>query len=91
MRRRSQLRRATARQSTSGVKPCSGEARPSAPLIRLPVDPSPENGLRAPSFVMVDKAMSIRADRLGPPIGRLATADMTRVNRALALFLGIVS
>ena len=60
-----------------------------APLIRLPVEPSPDNGLRTASFVMVDKAISIRTDRLGPPFGRLATADMTRVNRALALFLGI--
>ena len=60
-----------------------------APLVRLPVEPSPENGLRAPSFVTVDKAMSIRAEKLGPPFGRLAAADMTRINRALALFLGI--
>ncbi|MXY40203.1 MAG: type II toxin-antitoxin system PemK/MazF family toxin [Rhodospirillaceae bacterium] len=62
-----------------------------APLFRLPVDPSPDNGLRQPSFVMVDKAMSIRSEKLGAPFGRLAEADMNRVNRALALFLGIAS
>ena len=62
-----------------------------APLIRLPVDPSAENGLREPFFVMVDKAMSIRTEMLGPTFGCLATADMTRVNRALALFLGIAA
>ena len=62
-----------------------------APLIRLPVDPSAENGLRGPFFVMVDKAMSIRAEKLGPAFGRLGSADMTPVNRALALFLGIAS
>ena len=55
----------------------------------VPVEPSPENGLRQPSFVTVDKAVSIRAEKLGPPFGRLAADDMTRVNRALALFLGI--
>ena len=40
---------------------------------------------------MVDKAMSIRAEKLGPAFGRLGTADVIRVNRALALFLGIVA
>ena len=35
-----------------------------APLFRLPVDPSPDNGLREPSFVTVDKAMSIRTEKL---------------------------
>ena len=40
---------------------------------------------------MVDKAMSIRADKLGPAFRRLGGADMTRVNRALALFLGIAA
>ena len=62
-----------------------------APLFRLPIDPSPDNGLRQPSFVMADKAMSIRSEKLGAPFGRLADADMIRVNRALALFLGIAS
>ena len=61
------------------------------PLFRLPVDPTPNNGLREPSFVMVDKTMSIRAEKLGAAFGRLGRADMTRVNRALALFLGIAS
>ncbi len=62
-----------------------------APLFRLPIDPSPDNGLRQPSFVMVDKAMSIRSEKLGAAFGRLADADMTRIDRALALFLGIAS
>ncbi|MDE0059577.1 MAG: hypothetical protein OXI22_00870 [Defluviicoccus sp.] len=60
-----------------------------APLMRLRVEPSPENGLRAPSLVTVDKAMSIRTEKLGPPFGRLAAADRASVNRAPALFLGI--
>jgi mRNA interferase MazF len=42
-----------------------------APLIRLSVQPSATNGLRKPSQVMVDKAMSVRRDRLGEPFGRL--------------------
>ena len=61
------------------------------PLFRLPVDPTPDNGLREPSFVMVDKTMSIRTEKLGAAFGRLGRTDMTRVNRALALFLGIAA
>lgn len=45
-----------------------------APLYSVPVDPAPENGLRERSFVMVDKAMSIRAEKLGASLGRLGGA-----------------
>lgn len=62
-----------------------------APFTRLPVEPSAGNGLHGPSFVMTDKAMSVRTERLGATFGRLDDADMIRVNRALALFLGIAS
>ena len=76
--------------ATVTVLPVTSTETP-APLFRLPVDPSPDNGLREPSFVTVDKAMSIRTEKLGGPFGRLGNADLIRVNRALALFLGIVS
>ena len=60
-----------------------------APLIRHDLTPNPENGLRKPSQVMFDKAMTVRRDRLGPPFGRLDDADMVAVSRALAVFLGV--
>ena len=41
----------------------------SAPLIRVTVEPTPENGLSNPSQVMVDKAMSMRRDKLGRAFG----------------------
>ena len=59
-----------------------------APLIRLAVEPSTENGLRKPSQVMIDKAMTVRRDRVGAPFGRLEADTMVAVNRSLALFLG---
>ncbi|MBW8729096.1 MAG: type II toxin-antitoxin system PemK/MazF family toxin [Inquilinus limosus] len=59
-----------------------------APLIRLTVQPTPGNGLRKPSQIMVDKAMSVRRERLGEPFGRLEDDMMVAVNRSLALFLG---
>lgn len=64
-------------------------ARAEAPLIRIDVAPSAGNGLHRPSQVMIDKAMTVRAERLGAPFGRLDDAELLAVSRALALFLGI--
>lgn len=62
-----------------------------APLIRLTVDPSPENGLRAKSQIMIDKAVTVRTEKLGDVFGQLDDRGMVEVNRALALalFLGV--
>ena len=60
-----------------------------APLIRLTLRPTPENGLRKPSQVMIDKAMTVRRDKLGTPFGRLDDETMLPVTRLLAVFLGL--
>ena len=60
-----------------------------APLIRLTVQPTTANGLRKASQVMVDKAMSVKRDKLGPPVGRLDDETMLSVTRSLAVFLGL--
>lgn len=60
-----------------------------APLIRLTVEPSPENGFRKTSQVMVDKAMSVRREKLGPVFGHIDAETMVSVTRALAVFLGV--
>lgn len=60
-----------------------------APLLRLPVEPSSDNGLRAPSQIMLDKPMTVKADKIGPSFGQLDDATMVSVNRLLALFLGL--
>jgi len=61
-----------------------------APLIRATIEPSPSNGLRKQSQVMVDKAMSVKRDKIGTTIGRLDAETMLAVSRALAVFLAIV-
>lgn len=61
-----------------------------APLLRLTVQPSPENGLRKSSQIMIDKPMTVRIDKIGAAFGRLDDAAMVGVNRSLALFLGLV-
>ncbi|NYS59993.1 type II toxin-antitoxin system PemK/MazF family toxin [Vreelandella salicampi] len=63
-------------------------ARVDAPLIRVDVEPTPENGLRRPSQVMVDKAMTLKRDKVNASFGRLEDEVMVSVNRLLALFLG---
>lgn len=59
-----------------------------APLLRLTVAPTPENGLRDLSQIMVDKAMTVRRERIGYAFGRMEDETMVAVNRSLALFLG---
>jgi len=60
-----------------------------APIFRITVDPSPENGLRRVSQVQVDKVMTVKRERVGGVIGRLDDATMLKVNRSLAVFVGI--
>jgi mRNA interferase MazF len=59
------------------------------PLIRITVDPSPVNGLQRISQIQVDKVMTVARERVGGMIGRLDDATMLKVNRSLAVFLGI--
>jgi len=60
-----------------------------APLLRITVQPSAENGLQQTSQVMVDKAMTVRCDKVGPVVGRIDADAMVEVERCLAVFLGI--
>lgn len=69
------------------VLPVTSEIR-DAPLFRLSLQPNAENGLRVLSQIMVDKAQTVPREKVGQIIGRLDSATMVAVNRALALFLG---
>jgi mRNA interferase MazF len=60
-----------------------------APLIRVVVEPSSENGLNAHSRVMADKIMTVPRTKIGRRIGRLAREDMLRLDRAMLVFLGL--
>jgi mRNA interferase MazF len=60
-----------------------------APLLRVMVQPSAENGLQNPSQVMVDKAMTVRRDKIGPAFGHIDADALVEVERCLAVFLGI--
>lgn len=76
--------------ATASLTVCGFTTDPTdAPLFRLPIDPAAENGLDAPSHLMVDKITTVARDKLGRRIGRLADTDMLRLNRAIVMFLGL--
>ena len=60
-----------------------------APLIRITVVPSEQNGLRMPSQIAVDKMFTVRREKIGRPIGPLEDELMVAVNRSLLVFLGL--
>ena len=57
--------------------------------FRITIEPGPETGLRVRSQVMADKPVTVRGERIGRRIGRLAAADIARVNVALAFVMGL--
>jgi len=53
--------------------------------FRITIEPAPETGLQVRSQVMADKPVTIRRER----IGQLGSADVARLNVALALVMGL--
>ena len=62
-----------------------------APLFRLTIEPSPANGLRSLSQLMIDKVTAVRRDRIARTVGTLEDDAMLRVTRALALWFGVAA
>jgi mRNA interferase MazF len=60
-----------------------------APLFRVTVQPDEKNGLQKPSQVMVDKAMTVKRDKLSAAFGAASDEVMLEIGRCLAVFLGI--
>lgn len=60
-----------------------------SPLLRIAVEPNSETGLQKPSQVMIDKAITVKRDKVGKPFGRIDADLMVEVERCLAVFLGI--
>jgi len=60
-----------------------------APLLRIDIVPTAENGLRSPSQVMLDKIMTIKRDKIGAVFGRIDDDLLVEIERCLAVFLGI--
>jgi mRNA interferase MazF len=60
-----------------------------APLFRITLDPSRQNGLNCVSQIMVDKVLTLPREKIGKRVGRLGNTLMIRVGRALCVWLGM--
>jgi mRNA interferase MazF len=55
--------------------------------LRIGIDPSPSNGLKLPSEVMVDKMQTYPRTKVFGPIGKFSEDDTRKLDGALAFFL----
>jgi mRNA interferase MazF len=62
-----------------------------APLIRIPIEPSGENGLDQLSNVMVDKVTTVPRSCLRERLGRVRDDELAQLNRSLTVFVGLAS
>jgi len=70
------------------ILPLTSELR-ETPLFRLRVEPSPENGLRVTSEVMVDKITTVPREKAREVFGHLEEEHLREAERLLAVWLGI--
>ena len=60
-----------------------------APLIRIDVEVTAVTGIEQPSRIMIDKITTMPRANVRDHLGRLADADLIRLDRALLVFLGL--
>jgi mRNA interferase MazF len=60
-----------------------------APLLRITLEPSIQNGLQKPSQIMIDKTVTLKRDKVGNVFGQIDASVLVAVERSLAVFLGI--
>lgn len=60
-----------------------------APLLRLTVHPSSENGLKKVSQVQVNRILTLPMDKVGQRVGRLSDQERMALNRLLAIVVGL--
>lgn len=59
------------------------------PLVRVPVRPTPENGLQFPTEIMVDKVTTVRRRQIQQRVGLLEARHLDKVDEILLLFFGL--
>jgi mRNA interferase MazF len=76
--------------ATASITVCPLRTNPvDAPLIRIPIDPTDDNGLEQRSSLMVDKVTTVPRSSLGDRLGRLRDEELLQLNRSLVVFLGL--
>lgn len=75
---------------TESIAVCALTTDPSeAPLLRLPVAPTAQNGLRQPCRLMIDRITTMPRTQIGARIGQLEPEIIGELDRALFVFLGL--
>ncbi|MDN5797941.1 MAG: type II toxin-antitoxin system PemK/MazF family toxin [Intrasporangium sp.] len=76
--------------ATASVTVCPLTTNPvEAPLTRIAVEPTATTGIEQLSRIMVDKITTMPRDNVRDRLGRLADADVIRLDRAIVVFLGL--
>jgi mRNA interferase MazF len=71
------------------VCPLTSDLQTIAPLFRISVEPTTENGLHLPSQIAVDKITTLPVSRITAKLGTVEEDVMLQVTRAIAVFLGL--
>jgi mRNA interferase MazF len=71
------------------VCPLTSDLQIIAPLFRITLAPTAENGLHLPTQIAVDKITTLPITRIAARLGSADEDVMLHVTRALAVFLGI--
>ncbi|WP_199554817.1 type II toxin-antitoxin system PemK/MazF family toxin [Sandaracinobacteroides hominis] len=60
-----------------------------ARLFRIAISPNAENGLKAHSWAMTDKLVTVRRERVHSVIGHITDGELLQLSRAMIVFLGL--
>ncbi len=60
-----------------------------APIYRLSLKPTSQNGLKLESQIMVDKILALPRDKCGAVIGKIDKASIVALNNLLAVVIGL--
>ena len=60
-----------------------------APIIRISVEPTEDNGLAKTSHIMIDKLYTTPREKIGSVLGHIDSKIMLEVERSLTVFIGI--
>ena len=60
-----------------------------AARIRIPIEPSPDNGLRSVSHIMIDKIVTMPREKVGKVIGHVGADVIPLIDRGLAMVCGL--
>jgi len=76
--------------ATASITVCPLTTNPlDAPLTRIDVEVTAATGIEQPSKIMIDKITTMPRANVRDHLGRLADADLIRLDRALFVFLGL--